>query len=172
MINPYMNQHPSVQMTSSPATHVAKFMEQNLNVDSPRYGKSLFLILYSSGTLSHHECSTKKWNLGYFFTTSNLPCLIIILLLCIPFSLPPIQHQSWNLEVSPHQLQALLSANMTKDSLSIPCSLNIYSWIMPKANQENKQMFASNKGYSAKLFIVLNIRLAKQTLTTNTKQSH
>lgn len=43
---------------------------------------------------------------------------------------------------------------------------------MPKANQENKQMFASNKGYSAKLFIVLNIRLAKQTLTTNTKQSH
>ena len=28
-------------MTSSPATDVAKFMEHNLNVTSPRYGKRL-----------------------------------------------------------------------------------------------------------------------------------
>jgi len=43
---------------------------------------------------------------------------------------------------------------------------------MHKANQENMQMFASNKGYLAELFVVLSIRLAKQTLITNTKQSH
>ena len=43
---------------------------------------------------------------------------------------------------------------------------------MHKANQENKQIFASHKGYLAELFIVLNIRLAKQTLITNDKQSH
>lgn len=44
--------------------------------------------------------------------------------------------------------------------------------IMHKAKQENKQIFASHKGYLAELFIVLNIRLAKQTLITNDKQSH
>ena len=61
-----MNKHPGIQMTFSPATDVAKFMEQNINVTSPRYGKSLFLSLYSSGTLSRHECSTKKMKLRIF----------------------------------------------------------------------------------------------------------
>lgn len=53
MINPYMNKHPSIPMTSLPATDVAKFMEQNLNVTSPRYGKSLSYKVCTPLALCH-----------------------------------------------------------------------------------------------------------------------
>lgn len=40
-------------MTSLPATDVAKFMEQNLNVTSPRYGKSLSYKVCTPLALCH-----------------------------------------------------------------------------------------------------------------------
>ena len=82
---------------------------------------SWFVSVSQINYLPQPSASANNWSachrqITIFCSTSSNN----LYLFCIPFSLPPIQYQSWNLEVWLHQLRALLSANMTKDSLSVP----------------------------------------------------